>query len=68
MRPLVAHCHHGQGRLCCQTGCRAEAHMRVYASHRRPQSMPLGRLLIGVANATQQRFPEVLADKLQTQR
>jgi hypothetical protein len=26
MRPLVAHCHHGLGRLYCQTGRRAPAH------------------------------------------
>ncbi len=41
--------------------------MPVCASHGWPQSVPLGRLFIGVADATQERFPEVLADELQTQ-
>jgi hypothetical protein len=39
-------------------------HMRVYASHGWPQNVPRGRLFIGVADATQERFPEVLADEL----
>src|SRR5215831_652569 len=42
--------------------------LRMYASHRRPQRVPLGRLLIGVTNAAQERFPEGLADELQAQR
>ena len=42
--------------------------MHVYMSHRWPQCVPLCRLFISVADATQQWFPEVLADELQTQR
>ena len=30
--------------------------------------MPLGRLLVGVAQATQQRFPKRFTDELQAQR
>jgi tetratricopeptide (TPR) repeat protein len=29
MRPLVAHCHHGLGRLYCQTGQREQAHTEL---------------------------------------
>jgi len=42
MRPLMAHCHHGLGQLCCRAGKRQKAHEYLCTANTMYREMGMG--------------------------